>query len=111
MEFSTVVMSIIGIGGLSFIAYYLTSKGTEGINIREAVHGLTQKLGQEKVNKIEEKQTVVKVEIENKEKLATESKEKIKEIQKKASEEIAEVLKQDNIAKIQDQIDEDWDEI
>ncbi len=52
---STVVLGFAGMGGLAAIAWFLTSRSGSKSKIMEAVHKITQKIGQEKVDKIEVK--------------------------------------------------------
>ena len=103
--------SIAGCGLLAALSMWITGTGDKKSNILKALHEAVQDKGKEKVEEITKKEKVVEVNIREKEKLATESRNKIKNIQKKAVEEIEEVLKEDNLKKIQDEIDEDWDDL
>lgn len=100
-----------GIGAVAFIANWFTSRGGEKSNIMEAVHNFTQKLGQEKIDKIEGKQNTIKTEITIKEDLAEATKIKITKIQETAAAEINEVLKEDNIERIHTIIDNEWENL
>ncbi|KKL53897.1 hypothetical protein LCGC14_2270820 [marine sediment metagenome] len=77
----------------------------------EAVHNFTQKLGQEKIDKIESKQNTIKTEITIKEDIAEATKIKITKIQETAAAEINEVLKEDNIGRIHTVIDNEWENL
>ncbi len=108
----TILMGAAGCGGIAVIVYFFVSgASSKKGDIMNALHKLFQKKGQENIDAIEEKQSKVKVSIEQKEKLAEESKERIKDIQKKAAEEIEEVLKKDRIDTIHDEIDRDWEDL
>ena len=50
---STIFILFGGIGAVAFVANWFTSRSGGKSNIMEAVHKITQKLGQEKINKIE----------------------------------------------------------
>ena len=69
---------------------------------------LNIKLKECKDNKCRE---AIKIKIDSKEKLSKTSIKKIKVIQKKATIDIQEILKQNNIAKINKEIDKDWESI
>ncbi len=111
MEFTSIIGLLAGCGLLAGIAYWWSSRSGAKSKQSGIVHSLKQALGQKEVELIEEKQKVVAVNIQEKEKLSGESVKKIKEIQKKATEEIEGILHEDSIAKIADEIDEDWDNL
>lgn len=111
MEFTSILGLLAGCGLLAGIAFWWSSSRGDSSKESGIVHGLKQALGKEKVAKIEEKQKVVAVNIEEKEKLSRESVKKIKEIQKNATKEINSILVEDNLARIGDEIDEDWEEL
>ncbi len=111
MEFTSIIGLLVGCGALAGIAFWWSSRSGSKSKGKGIVHGLKQALGQKEVELIEEKQKVVAVNIREKEKLSGESVEKIKKIQKKATEEIEGILHEDSIAKIADEIDEDWDNL
>ncbi len=100
-----------GIGAVAFIANWFTSRGGAKSNIMEAVHKITQKLGVEKIGKIESKQNIIKTEITIKENIAEATKTKITKIQETAAAEINEVLKEDNIRRIHTVIDNEWENL
>jgi len=106
-----IIGSIAGLSLLAALVMWITGRGSKKSDILKAIHEATQDKGKKKVEEITKKEKVVEVNIREKEKLATESRNKIKDIQKKAAAEIEEVLKEDNLKKIQDEIDEDWDEL
>ena len=111
MEFTSIIGLLAGCGALAFLAFWWSSRSGSKSKGKGIVHGLKQALGQKEVELIEEKQKVVAVNIQEKEKLSGESVKKIKEIQKKATEEIEGILHENSIAKIADEIDKDWDEL
>jgi hypothetical protein len=111
MEFTSVLTLLAGCGVLAGIAFLWSSKRGSDSKESGILHGLKQALGQKEVEIIEEKQKVVTVNIEDKEKLGRESVKKIKEIQKKATKEINSILVEDNLARIGDEIDDDWKEL
>jgi len=108
---STVVIGFLGCGGLAAITYFLTSRGGKKSDIINAVHEITQKIGQEKIEKIVELQKPIEVTIKEKEKISEETKTKIKNIQEKASTEIKEILKETNVKKIHMVIEEEWEDL
>jgi len=106
----------LGCGGLAAIVYFLLPQisklfGGGDINVRKAVHELTQKIGQGKIKEIEKTESIVKIKIDKKEELSKESIKKIKTIQKKAAKEIEEILKETKITEIHKEIDNDWDDL
>jgi len=66
---------------------------------------------QAEVKEITKEQKVIAAQIEASEHASEETKIKIKEKLQKAAVEIQETLKQDNLAAIDDQIDEDWKDL
>lgn len=111
MEFTSILSLLAGCGVLAGIAFWWSSKRGGDSKEGGILHGLKQALGQKEVEIIEEKQKVVAVNIEDKEKLGRESVKKIKDIQKKATEEINTILVEDNLARIGDEIDDDWEDL
>jgi len=112
MEPLTTVLTIFGgIGLVGAVSYWFTSRSGGKSNITEAVHKITQKLGQEKIDKIESKQNTIKTEITVKEDIAEATKIKITKIQETAAAEINEVLKEDNIGRIHTVIDNEWENL
>ena len=112
MDAANILLIIVGGGAFGLvISRLLSSKVKIKSSVLKSVHDLLRKQGEERVTTVEERQNVVKTDIENKEKVSEQAKEKIKEIQKKAAVEIQEVLKEDNIEKINKQIEDDWNSI
>ncbi len=107
----TILLISGGIGGVAFIANWFTSRSGNKSGIMEAVHKITQKLGMEKIQKIEGKQNTIKTSIEVNESIAEATKIKITAIQENAAAEINAVLKADNISKIHTVIDTEWEDI
>jgi len=106
---TTIALGFGGCGILAAIMYFLTSRSGSKSNIMNAVHKITQKIGQEKISEAEEKKSKIKTEIEIKEEVAEEVKTKINKIQEDAANEINEVLKENNIHNIHTTIDSDWE--
>lgn len=100
-----------GIGAVAFIANWFTSRSGGKSDIMEAVHKITQKIGQEKIDKIEGDQNKIKTEITIKEDIAEATKIKITKIQETAAAEINGVLKEDNIGRIHIIIDNEWENL
>jgi len=111
MEFTSIVGLLAGCGVLAAIAYWWSSKSDKKGDIRNAVGAIFKKKTEAQIRDAEEKQKVVVAEIEKSEKLSEESKTKIKEIQKKAAKEIGVILKEESIAKIDEDIDKSWDDL
>jgi len=108
---TTIALGFAGCGGLAALAWFVTSKmGSKG-NIMEAVHSVTQKIGQEKISDLQEKQNKVKMEINIKEDVAEEVKVKIDKIKNDAAEEINQVLKENNISRIHTIVDSEWEDL
>ncbi|KKM86039.1 hypothetical protein LCGC14_1283030 [marine sediment metagenome] len=107
----TILLISGGCGVAALIANWFTSRSGNKSNIIEAVHKITQKLGKEKVEKIEGKQNTIKTEIEVNESIAEATKIKITKIQETAAAEINEILKADNITKIHTVIDTEWEDL
>jgi len=107
---ATQILMVIGAGGIFalIVGFFMTGKSSK---VMGSLTKLFQKKQKEKIDAIEEHQKTVEVNIKGKEILAKESKEKIIDIKKKATIEILDVLKKDNIGEIQKEIDGDWDEI
>lgn len=106
-----VLIGLIGCGGLAGISFLIASYFGKKSDILKAVHKVTQKNKEEKINQIEQKQTIVKVKIDKSEKVSEQAKTKIKEIQKEAVIEIEKILTEEKISNIHKSIEEDWEEI
>lgn len=109
MEASSILMVIAG-GGLFalVVGFFMTGKSSDAL---KAVTNLFGKKQQEKIDAIEEHQKTVAINIKEKEKLSEDSTKKIIEIRKKATIEILNVLKEENIETIQNEMDKDMDEL
>jgi len=104
----TVLYGFLGCGGLAAIAYFVTqSIGKKGAAL-DAVHKMTQKLGQQKVANIEKKQEPIRKKIEENEILAEETREKIKKIKAKANKQIIKTLKEDDFVKLVEKENDLW---
>ena len=108
---TTVALGFAGCGGLAAIAWFLTSRSGSKSGIMAAVHKVTQKINQEKIGELQEKQNKVKMEIEIKEEVAEEVKVKIDKIKNDAAEEINQVLKENNISRIHTIVDSEWENL
>ncbi len=107
----TILVGFGGIGLVGAIAYFITSRSGSKSGIMGTIHKITQKIGQEKIEKIEANQNKIKTEITINENLIDETKVKITEIQNQAAAEIAEVLKKDNVSNIHSVIENEWGDI
>ena len=108
-----VIWAMLSLGGLAalvmFIQRIFSGKGKS--DIANAVHSITQKIGQQKVETINNQQVEVKKKIEDNEVLAVETREKIKEVKKEATEKITEILKEDkDFIKLVEKENELWDQ-
>lgn len=105
----TILLGFGGCATLGLIGFLLTSgKGSE---ILSRVHNTIQNKYKKKIDDIESQQVLVESGISDKEQIDVETKEKIKDIQKKASVEIQEVLKEKNLSRITEEIDNEWENI
>jgi hypothetical protein len=77
----------------------------------ETLKTFKENLIKDDIKKITDNQTIVKKDIEEKEKLSQEAQEKIIEIQKQASGDIEEILKEERIKNTSEEIDELWNKI
>ena len=104
------ILMFVGAGGLFalVVGFFMTGKSCDAL---KGITNLFWKKQKEKIDEIEKHQKTVAINIKGKEKLAEDSKKKIIEIRKKATVEILNVLKEENIEDIQAEIDEDWDEL
>ncbi len=109
MNAGNILMVIVG-GGLFalVVGFFMTGKSSDALKGITNLFGKKQK---EKIDEIEKHQNTVAINIKEKEKLSEESTKKIIEIRKNATEEILGVLKSENIADIQKEMDGDWDEL
>ena len=106
-----IILGILSCGGVGFLAFFLTSKIGAKTQVMEAVHNLTQKQKEDKINNINKSQVPLRVKIDENEKLSKKTVKKIKSIQEKASKEIEEILKEEKIEKINLEVDTLWEEI
>ena len=104
--------SLIGAGGLAFIAYFfIKSKSGKGSAVLGAVSQLKQVFKQNEIKQITTDQLIIRKDIQEKEKLSEEKKEQIKNIQKQAAVEVAKILQEDNVEKLTKEIDDQWENI
>jgi hypothetical protein len=103
------ILWAIGAGGIIAIFGFFITSG-KGSDILKGLTNLFQKKQQEKIDAIEEHQKTVEVNIKEKEKLAVESRKRIVDIQKKATKEIEDIINEENLGKLHQEIEEEWDE-
>lgn len=107
-----ILIGFLGCGGLALIVtFFMKWQRGDKSGILEEVHKVKQKFEIDKIKDVVKEQEVLSVNIKEKESLSKESVEKIKDIQKKAAKEVEEILKDDNIKRIHDQIDSDWEDL
>lgn len=107
-------IAIFGLGGVAlfggvmlFIQRFMGKKS----EVREIAHAAKQEVLTENIEKVTKEQEVIQKQLKQAEEASVESKEKIKKIARKAAVEMNKVLKEDSIAKIDDQIDSDWEDL
>jgi galactokinase/mevalonate kinase-like predicted kinase len=103
-----------GLGGVALfsgvmllVQKFMNKKSEE----KEISHEAVEQNIEEKIKEISKEQEVIQKQLKQAETASTESKEKIKKIAQKAAVDINKVLKEDSIAKIDEQIDSDWDKL
>ena len=107
-------IAVFGLGGAAIFggAMLLFRRFTEKGGItRAALHKAFQSKKQEEIKEVTKKQEVLNKQLEMAEQASEDSKKRINEIAKKAAVEINQVLKEDSIAKIDEEIDKDWDDL
>lgn len=104
------ILWAISAGGVIAVIGFFVSSG-KGSDILKGLTNIFQKKQQEKIDAIDEHQKTVEVNIKEKEKLAVESRQKIVEIQKKATREIEDIVKEDNLGKLDQEINEEWENL
>lgn len=107
-------IAIFGLGGVAlfggvmmFIQKFMGKRSEK----REIAHNAVQEKIQQDIKKVTKEQEVIQKQLVQAEEASVESKEKIKKIARKAAVEMNKVLKEDSIAKIDDQIDSDWESL
>jgi len=107
-------IAVYGLGGVAlfsgvmiFIQKFINKKPKE----KEIAHAAKQEVLQENVEKVTKEQEVIQKQLKQAEQASEESKQKIQIIARKAAVEMNKVLKEDSIAKIDDQIDSDWNNL
>lgn len=106
-----IIYGILGCGGISFLAFFLSSKIGTKSKVLEAIHNLMNKQRETKIKEIEKDENVIKVKLKNSEQVSKVAKNKIKSIQKKAVKEIENILKENKISNISKEINSDWEDI
>jgi CRISPR/Cas system-associated endonuclease Cas3-HD len=99
---NTVLLGILGCGGLSAIVYFISKYFSTDLSISNK---LLNSFAQDKLTEIENEQTKLKVTINNNKKLSIEKEKKIKDILNKSSKDIDDILKEKDIFNIQQTID------
>ena len=110
MDIIIVLLGFVGCGAIASAIYFFFSRDGKS-KILKKVHDTMQKIGKDKLTGIVKSQNEVKISITAKEKISKESVNKIKDIQKKAVEDIENVLKEENIGRIHEEINNDWEEL
>lgn len=99
------------IGLITMLVSKFMTKSSEKRKFEHAQHQEKQEKIQEEIKVINKKQEVLTQQIEATEKAAEKSKAKVDNIVKKATQEISEVLKEDDLVKIDKTIQEGWDDL
>jgi galactokinase/mevalonate kinase-like predicted kinase len=81
------------------------------IKVKEITHKTKQQVLKEDLEEVTKEQEVIAKQLKQAEQASEESKQKVKTIARKAAVEMNKVLKEDSIAKIDAQIDSDWDDL
>jgi flagellar biosynthesis component FlhA len=104
-----------GLGGVALFGglWLLIQKLTSGKSSdkRSVVHKIKQAVTQKKIEEVTKEQEVIVKQLKQAEQASEDSKEKIKKIVRKAAVEMNTILKEDSIAKIDDNIDDDWEKL
>ena len=98
------------VGAVMMLVQRFTGKGKKDYE-REIRHKIKQEQTQERIKEVSKEQKVLAKQVKMAEGAAAESQEKVKKIMQVASKKIAETLKEDNILKIDQQIEEDWSDL
>jgi len=107
------ILYIIIAGG--FLGFFMTRILSSKVNIKtsilNALHKFKSKQMQGNLDVIESKQNTIKVKLTKDTNISEQTKDKIKVIQKKAAKDIEEILKEENISKIHQEVDKEWQNI
>lgn len=98
------------VGAIMMLVQRFTGKGKKDIE-KEIRHKIKQEQTQQKIKEVTKEQKILVKQVKMAEGAAAESQEKVKKIMQVASKKIAETLKEDNILKIDQQIDDDWGDL
>ena len=98
------------LGGLMLLIQKFTGKSKADI-LKQFKHKVKQDRIQEDIKIVTKEQEILAKQVKMAEGAAAESQEKVKKIMQVASKKIAETLKEDSILKIDQQIDEDWNDL
>ncbi len=104
----TLIYSLLAVGGAAGIGLFISQAFGGNMKIRELLHGIFQKKGQENIEQIEEKQNKIKKKILENEKVAEETKKKITDIKAEANKKIVKVLQEDNLEDLLNEADDLW---
>lgn len=107
-------IAIYGLGGVALfsgIMMLIQKFMGKKSETRKIAHTTKQEILKEDLEKISKEQEVIQKQLKQAEVASEESKEKIKVIARKAAVEMNKILKEDTIARIDDQIDSDWENL
>lgn len=104
-----IVLGFLGCGGLAALAYYATTQFRK--DPAELIKDLGQKRKEEKIKKLTKKQEVIARQVKMAEESSEKSKKKVDQILKKAVKDVNRVLKEDNLEKIDQTINEEWEDL
>ncbi len=106
----TGIVVAIGAGLLTYIANWWFGRKNSS---RETsiIHNIFQKEKKDEIESLTLEHNKVKTEIKKKEKLSTESKKKIKQTIDNAAKEIDKIIKENNIGKINEEIQNDYEDL
>lgn len=104
-----IILGFLGCGGLAALTYYATTQFRKSPT--ELINDLGQKRKEEKIKKLTRKQEVIARQVKMAEGSSEESKKKVDQILKKAVKDVNRVLKEDNLEKIDQTINDEWEDL
>jgi len=105
---ANLLIGIASCGSLAAIVYMFMGFMNKKSDNRETGHSILQKIGLEKITKIEEKQVPIIKKIEESELISVETKKEIKEVKEEANKKIIEILKTESFEELSKREDELW---